>query len=105
MTRDVRGLLALEAGDAAEAEAALDRALALGHPDAERRAAFHLWRGRARDLAGRRADAVRDYRACLGHYADAPVRRAATRGLSRAFGARDAQRIHVDVGLADVVQP
>ncbi len=101
----VRGLFAVQANDPAEAEAAFDRAIALGHPDPERLAAFHLWRGRARDLAGRREDALRDYRWALGHYADAPVHRAAKRGLRRAFTAKQAARIHVDVGLADVVLP
>ncbi len=101
----LRGLFALEAGDAAQAEAALDRAIALGHPDAERVAAFHLWRGRAKDLAGRREDARRDYRACLGRHADVPVHRAARAGLRRPYAAKQCARIHVDVGLGDVVLP
>ncbi|MCA9610083.1 MAG: hypothetical protein KC619_31015, partial [Myxococcales bacterium] len=101
----LRGLLAVEAGDAAEAEAAFDRAIDLGHPDPERLAAFHLWRGRARDLCGRRDEALKDYRWALGHYADAPVHRAAKRGLKQAFTAKQAAKVHVDVGLADVVLP
>ncbi|HJL19491.1 MAG TPA: C45 family peptidase [Sandaracinaceae bacterium LLY-WYZ-13_1] len=99
------GILALAAGDAAGAAEALSAALELGHPDAERVASFHLWRGRAHDVLGRRDDAVKDYRWALGHYADPPVHAAAKRGLRRRFTARRARRIHPDVGLADVVMP
>lgn len=99
------GLLALNDADGEAAEAAFDRAIEIGHPDVERRASFHLWRARARDLQRRRRDAVQDYRAVLGHYADPPVRRAALRGLRRAYTERQARRVHVDVGLCDVVQP
>lgn len=101
----LRGLLALNACDAETAEAAFDRAIELGHPDVERRASFHLWRGRARDLAGRRQAAIDDYRRVLGHHGDAPVRRAAKRGMRRAFTRAAARRVHVDVGLCDVVSP
>ncbi|MCB9595171.1 MAG: hypothetical protein H6719_20810 [Sandaracinaceae bacterium] len=101
----LRGLLAIEAGDAAEAQAAFDQAIALGHVDPERLAAFHLWRGRARDLAGDRDGALRDYRWCLGHYADAPVHRAAKKGLRKPFTRKRAAKIHVDVGMIDVVEP
>jgi tetratricopeptide (TPR) repeat protein len=101
----LRGLLALNACDAEAAEAALDRAIELGHPDVERRASFYLWRGRARDLAARRTAAIDDYRRVLGHYADPPVRRAAQRGMRRAFTRSAARRVHVDVGLCDVVSP
>ncbi|MGE3633197.1 MAG: C45 family autoproteolytic acyltransferase/hydrolase [Sandaracinaceae bacterium] len=101
----LRGLLSLNAVRADDAEDALDRAIALGHPDPERVASFHLWRGRARDVQGRREDAVTDYRAALGRKSDPPVRRAAIRSLRRPYRAADAARVHVDVGLADVVQP
>lgn len=101
----LRGLLALSACEGEAAESAFDRAIELGHPDSERRASFHLWRGRARDLLGRRHDARVDYRLALGHYADPPVHRAATRGLRRPFTPKNARRIHIDVGLADVVSP
>lgn len=101
----LRGLFALAASDAATAEEAFDRAIALGHPDPERIASFHLWRGRARDLVGKRAEALRDYRWALGHHADPPVHAAAKKGLRRAFTPAQARRVHVDVGLADVVQP
>ena len=101
----LRGLFALNAGDPAIAEEAFDRAIALGHPDAQRVASFHLWRGRARDVGGKRREAIRDYRAALGHHADAPVHAAAKKGLRRAFTASQAKTFHIDVGLADVVQP
>lgn len=99
------GLLAIEALDAEDAEAAFDRAIAIGHPDPERRASFHLWRGRARDLMRRRDDAVDDYRRSLGHYGDPQTHRAAKRNLRRPYTARAARRLHVDVALVDVVQP
>ncbi|GAB5542100.1 MAG: hypothetical protein SangKO_018600 [Sandaracinaceae bacterium] len=101
----LRGLYALEAGELSAAEGAFDEAIALGHPDAERRASFHLWRGRSRDAAGDREGAVRDYRWALGHHADPPVRAAAMRGLRRRFTRRHAHQMHIDVGLADVVSP
>ena len=72
--------LELEAQDAAAAEASLDAALALGHSVPEREASLRLWRARARDLRGRRADANGDYRAALS--GDPAVRRAAERGMS-----------------------
>ncbi|MFK7988495.1 MAG: C45 family autoproteolytic acyltransferase/hydrolase [Sandaracinaceae bacterium] len=99
------GLLALNGGDAGGAEAHFDQSIALGHPDAERVAAFHLWRGRARDVLGRRDGAREDYRACLGHYADPPVHKAAKRGLRSAYTKKAAARFHIDVGLTDVVSP
>lgn len=96
------GLSALERGDAGAAIARLDEAVALGHPHPERRAAFHLWRGRARDRLGRRAEALADYRLALALPADAPVKRAAQRGHGRAF--RGAP-MNIDFSMADVVQP
>ena len=99
------GLLALVDGDAAAAARALDHAIALGHPDVERVAAFHLWRGRARDLLGRRREAIGDYRVAHGLRSDEPVHAAARKGLRRAFTAANARRVHVDIGLADVVAP
>lgn len=101
----LRGLLSIALADAEDAEAAFDRALELGHPDEERVASFHLWRGRARDLLGRREEALNDYRLALGHHADPQVRKAATRGLRRPYTERAARRVNVDVGLADVIQP
>jgi hypothetical protein len=101
----VRGVLALEAGEPGAAEESLDQAIALGHPDEERVAGFHLWRGRARDVLGRRDDACRDYRAALGRHSDPPVHRAARAGLRRAYDAASARRIHVEMSLGDVIAP
>ncbi|MBX3224060.1 MAG: hypothetical protein KF795_26330 [Labilithrix sp.] len=99
------GLLALADGDPAAAEVKLDQAVQLGHEDEARVAAFHLWRGRARDLLGRRDEALRDYRRVLGLAADRPVDVAARRGLSRAYSSARAGRFHIDMSLADVVHP
>ncbi len=101
----LRGLFAIALADAEDAEEAFDRALTLGHPDAERVAAFHLWRGRARDLLGRREGALDDYRLAIGHHADPQVHTAAKRGLKRPFTERAARRVNVDVSLADVIRP
>lgn len=99
------GLLSVELGDAARAVSAFDTALGLGHPDEERVAAFHLWRGRALDLSGRRDAALSDYRACAGHRADAPVHAAARKGIKRPFDRSRIGRIHIEMSLADVVTP
>ncbi len=101
----LRGLLALQEADAQVAFDAMSRAVDLGHAHPEREAAFHLWRGRAADLSGRRHEAQRDYRQVLGRPADAPVHRAATRGLERPYTARDARGFEVDMTFADVVSP
>jgi tetratricopeptide (TPR) repeat protein len=100
------GLLAIAEEDASSALASFDQALALGHPDRERIATFHLWRGRALDLLGRRAEAKASYRAA----ADAPrsdpaVARAARKGLSRPFTAAKARRVAIEFSYADVVSP
>lgn len=99
------GLLSLVDGDAQAARQKLDEALAIGHTDEERVAAMHLWRGRALDVLGRRHDATRDYRRVLSLRADQAVRRAALRDLGRAYSARRAARVHVDLALVDVVSP
>lgn len=96
----VAALLALLAGEAALAESALDRALAIGHVSGARRASFHLWRGRARDAGGKRSQAVADYRAARD--GDEYVRAAADRGVSRAWKPR---RFGVEFALADVPLP
>lgn len=103
--RFVAGVLALKAGEHAPARSELDRAVALGHAHRERTAAFHLWRGRALDLAGERPQALADYRAALELPADEPVHRAANRGLRRRFSARSAARLHLDFAFADVMAP
>jgi hypothetical protein len=98
----VGGVLALDPGDAADAEACLSRALAIGHPHPERMSAFHYWRGRARDALGRRAEAVADYRAVLGRASDPPIRKGAREALRRPTKPR---RIAVDFVLGDVLSP
>ncbi len=103
--RALAGMLAVEAVDTEAATRALDGALAAGHPDDERVSAFHLWRGRAHDLAGRRDRASADYRACLARRADPFVHAAARKNLRRPFRARDARRMHVEMSLADVIVP
>ncbi len=94
------GLVALLERDVAAAERLLDRAIALGHPAPERRAAFHLWRGRVRDVRGRRVDALADYRQARS--GEDGVREAAERGLRRRWRQR---RFGVEFALADVPLP
>lgn len=96
----VAGLLALQDGDSGSALEAFDRALDLGHPAAERVAAFHLWRARARDLLGRRNDALSDYRDA--RRGNDGVRRAAERGLGRRWRPR---RFGLEMVLGDVPMP
>ena len=100
------GLLALKTGDARRAADALDRALELGHPDAARLAAFHLWRGRADDLQGQRDAALAHYDAALAnHEVDGPVREACRRNLQRPFRRRDARRVNIEFAYGDVMAP
>jgi tetratricopeptide (TPR) repeat protein len=99
------GLLSLNDGDTHAAHQKLGEAIALGHPDEERVAAMHLWRGRALDVLGRRHDATRDYRRVLSLKADPPVRAAALRDLKKPYAAKRAKKVHVDLALVDVVSP
>jgi tetratricopeptide (TPR) repeat protein len=99
------GLLALADGDPGESLQAFGRALELGHPDGERVSSFHLWRARAADLAGRRSQALGDYRRALGGPVDLAVQRAAERGLKRPYSAKRASRMAIDFAYADVVAP
>lgn len=99
------GMMALLGDRPEEATRAFTRALDVGHPDAERVGAMHLWRARAHDLSGRRRDAERDYRLALAHPADPPVVAAAKRGLRRVWKRSDAASTQVDMALADVVSP
>ncbi|MFO0552991.1 MAG: C45 family autoproteolytic acyltransferase/hydrolase [Polyangiaceae bacterium] len=101
----VAGIVHVEAGQAGRARELLDRAIALGHPDEERLASFYLWRGRAKDLAGDRSGARADYRRCLAMHADAPVHAAAKKGDRVAFDRARAARVHIEMGLGDVVVP
>lgn len=103
--RSVAGFLALQAGEPEEALACFDKALELGHPDEERIAAFHGWRGRALDLLGRRDEAIKAYHQALALRHDPQLGRAAERGLRRPFTMRKAKRIAVDFAFADVVNP
>lgn len=96
------GLCALERSDHLGAEQRLSAAIQLGHPHEERRAAFHLWRARALDRQGRRAEALADYRRSLALRADAPVHAAAKKGHAAPW--RGAT-MNVDFSMADVVQP
>ncbi|MCA9622558.1 MAG: hypothetical protein KC731_26235, partial [Myxococcales bacterium] len=77
-------------------------ALRLGHDHPERLAAFHLWRGRAQDLAGRRDEALVDYRWALGHHADTPIREAARKNLERPYRGG---RVEIDFTFGDVMAP
>ncbi len=99
------GLLALKQGHAALAEARLTRCLELGHPDPERICTFHLWRGRARDLTGRRGAARADYRRALDGPADPAVARAAALGLRRAYRRKQARQLNIEFAYADVISP
>jgi hypothetical protein len=99
------GLLAIVAGDGAAAATKLGDAVRLGHPDEPRLAAFHMWRGRAHDLAGARNAAVKSYRHALALRADARVAAAAKKGLRRPFTRAAAGRVQIDMSLADVVSP
>jgi tetratricopeptide (TPR) repeat protein len=101
----LRGLLALQQREGEAAEQALARAIELGHPDEERLAGFFLWRARARDLRGRRADALRDYRMSLALHADEPVRAAAKSGVRRSYAAAACARIQIEVSMGDVISP
>src|SRR5205085_10015573 len=101
----VAGLLALNAGDADLAAEAFDQALALGHPDHERVAAAHLWRGRADDLRGKRTEAERHYHAAIAARGDLPVERAAKKNLEKPDRAKKRGSIDVDFAFADVIAP
>jgi hypothetical protein len=103
--RAAAGMLAIEDADARAAATELDAAIALGHPDEERVASFHLWRARAADLSGDADTAKRSYRMALALRADAPVHAAARKGLRKPYDARRARAVHVDMALGDVMSP
>lgn len=92
----IEGLVALIERDAAGAEAAITRAIEIGHPQPERVAAFYLWRGRARDTLGRRDEAIADYMRVTG--AEQAVQHAAARHRSRPWKHR---RFAVDFMYGD----
>lgn len=99
------GLCALQAGDSEGAHRALTRAIELGHPHEERRAAMHLWRARAYAQAGRPKDAAADWRRCLALRADRAVHEAARRDVRKGWKARRAARAQIDFSMADVALP
>lgn len=101
----IAGLLALKCGDVPQAFEAFDRAVKIGHVDSERVAAFHVWRGRAADLSGRRQDAIADYRAALDRPADAPMKRAAEKGVRSRYTSRRVRSVNIDFTFADVMAP
>ncbi len=100
----VAGLLALAGNDASDALKCFDAALALGHVDSQRAAAFHLWRGRALDAltprGGRREDALAEYRAA--HTGDPNVRRAAQKNERKPYVMRAPA---VEWSFGDVISP
>ena len=97
----VAGLLALAANDASAALKCFDEAIALGHADSQRVAAFHLWRGRAYDALGRRDDALAEYRA--SHTGDPNVRRAAQKNERKPYTLGRAPAVEWSFG--DVISP
>jgi tetratricopeptide (TPR) repeat protein len=100
-----RGVVALQQGRFHRAADALSAAVDLGHPDEERKATFHLWRGRSWDLCGERKKAERDYRLSLGHRSDPAVHRAAKKGMRKPFKKSQAKYVHLDFAFSDVVAP
>jgi tetratricopeptide (TPR) repeat protein len=98
----MQALLQLDQG-VGDAEAGFDRAIGIGHPDAERVAAFHLWRGRAKDLKGKRDAALRDYQVALAGPADANVIRAARLDMKTPWTKKGS--IGMEFSFADVIRP
>jgi tetratricopeptide (TPR) repeat protein len=96
----VAGLLALGAKDLRAALAAFDDAIATGHAERARVAAFHLWRGRTYDALGKRELALRDYREAL--LGDPAVRAAAERDQKRPWRLRAPA---VEWAFGDVISP
>jgi len=96
----VAGLLDLAANDASAALASFDAALALGHVEPERVAAFHLWRGRALDGLGRRDEALVEYRAAKT--GDPNVRRAAEKNERKRYKGRAPA---LEWSFGDVISP
>ena len=100
--RFMHALLTLETRSG-DAEWGFAKAIDLGHPDPERVAGFHLWRGRSRDLKGDRAAALRDYQTALAGPADANVIRAAKHGLRKRW--TPGKSIGMEFSFADVIRP
>ncbi len=96
----VAGLLDLAAKDPNAALSAFDAALAIGHVEPERLAAFHLWRGRALDAIGRREDALTEYRAAKS--GDPNVKRAAEKNEKKRY---KPSAPAVEWSFGDVISP
>ncbi|MDQ3034532.1 MAG: C45 family autoproteolytic acyltransferase/hydrolase [Myxococcota bacterium] len=99
------GLCSLQQGANDAAIDAMSRAIELGHPHEERRAAMHLWRARAYAQAGRRRDAIFDWRRALSLRADRAVHDAARKDIKKGWNATRAERMQVDFSMADVAMP
>jgi len=99
------GQLSLAADSPDAAAQSFERALTLGHEDEERRASFHLWRGRALDQLGRREEARKHYLFALGHRADPPVTRAARKSLKKPYAPRPGRAKKVEFSFAEVMAP
>ncbi len=96
----VSGLLELAGSDPHAALASFDAAIALDHHEAERRATFQLWRGRALDLIGRRSEAIDSYRSARS--GDPNVKRAAEKNERKPYKARSPA---VEWSFGDVISP
>ncbi|PKL78068.1 MAG: hypothetical protein CVV27_04020, partial [Candidatus Melainabacteria bacterium HGW-Melainabacteria-1] len=77
------GLSALDSRQPDQTVHWLNKALELGHLDPERVASFYLWRGRAYDCAGMRAQARQDYLAAEASNPDLTTARSAIIGRDR----------------------
>jgi hypothetical protein len=99
------GMCALEEGDAQAADERISRAIAIGHPHEERRAAMHLWRARARAIAGRDKDALADWRRCLSLRGDRAIHEAARKDARRGWKRDRLSRMQIDFAMADVALP
>ncbi len=98
-------LLSMTQGRYEDALDGLNRAIDLGHPDEERVAAFHLWRGRVHSLLGDTKAARGDYLECLDRTADPRVHEAARRSWSRPYTDREATKVAIDFRYVDVTRP
>lgn len=96
------GLLALDAQRPGQAIYWLNKALELGHPDPQRQAAFYLWRGRARDMAGLRQEAKEDYHQVFVGLADPGIEVAAQKGLKQRWHWR---HLALEFNYADIMKP
>lgn len=97
----VAGLLDVAAKKPESALSAFDAALELGHPTPQRLAAFHLWRGRALDMLGRRHEALAEYRTAQ-EGADPNVRDAARKNERKRYVAKAPA---VEWSFGDVISP